>query len=160
MVGATNATPFEEDEYDARAHDGASIEVDSAAARFTKSIRRLQDAAEACLEAVKLPAVLRKEKQNQIVFGELRGNHFLDQLSTAWQYEIAKTVEYKFVECGLEVYYNNDLLDEFYVILRGSVRLILEPTNTVYCRTIDISDKDTFAEQSVTNPGTRMVIVL
>ena len=59
----------------------------------------------------------------QTVFAELRGNHFLDQLSTGWQYEIARTAEYKFVDCGLEVYYNGDVLDEFYVIVQGSVRV-------------------------------------
>jgi len=59
----------------------------------------------------------------QTVFAELRGNHFLDQLSTGWQYEIARTAEYKFVDCGLEVYYNGDVLNEFYVIVQGSVRV-------------------------------------
>jgi len=80
----------------------------------------------------------------------------LDQLPTVWQSEIAKTVEYKFVECGLEVYYNKAVLDEFYIIIQGSVRLILEPTNTTYCRTVDLTDKDTFAEQVITKPGTQM----
>jgi len=37
------------------------------------------------------------------------------------------------------------------------VRLILEPTNTVYCRTLDLHDKDTFAEQIMTQPGSAMV---
>ena len=39
----------------------------------------------------------------------------------------------------------------------AAVRLILEPTNTVYCRTVDLSDKDTFAEQVITKPRTPMV---
>jgi hypothetical protein len=38
-----------------------------------------------------------------------------------------------------------------------AVRLILEPTNTTYCRTVDLTDKDTFAEQVITKPGTQMV---
>ena len=117
MVGVSKVTPFEEEE---AKDDVPKLEMDPAASRMTKSLVRLQDAAEAVLDALKMPSWQRKEKNHQIIFGELRGNHFLDQLSTGWQYEIAKTAEYKFVECGLEVYYSGDVIDEFYVIVQGS----------------------------------------
>jgi hypothetical protein len=157
MVGVSRILPSEEGEMmqDDVAAD-VKVQIDPSAARLTKSIKRMQEAAAAVLEAVMMPPSQRKEKIHQLVFAEMRGNHFLDQLSTVWQYEIAKTVEYRFVECGLEIYYNKAVLDEFYVIIQGSVRLILEPTNTMYCRTVDLSDKDTFAEQVITKPGTPM----
>ena len=157
MVGASKVMPVEDD-FDGEESSNASVtyEIDPTAARLTKSIHRLQEAAEACLEAAKQPPQDRKESAHQVIFAELRGNHFLDQLCVGWQIEIAKTAEYRFVECGLEVYYNGDVLDEFYVIIQGSVRMILEPTNTVYCRTIDLSDKDTFAQQAITEPGSRI----
>ena len=121
MVGVSRILPFEEGE---RMQDDVAadvkVQIDPSAARLTKSIKRMQEAAAAVLEAVMMPPSQRKEKIHQLVFAEMRGNHFLDQLSTVWQYEIAKTVEYRFVECGLEIYYNKAVLDEFYVIIQGS----------------------------------------
>lgn len=126
MVGVSRIFPFVEDEIpqDDVAAD-AKLQVDPSAARLTKSIQRMQEAAAAVLEAVKMPPSQRKEKVHQLIFAEMRSNHFLDQLPTVWQSEIAKTVEYKFVECGLEVYYNKAVLDEFYIIIQGSG---LQPT--------------------------------
>ena len=129
MTGVSNLLPYEEskkkqeqsdDDNSLQGDNEIVPEVGRTAARLTESIRRLQDTAEAVLEAIKVPAVQRKEPAHQIIFAELRGNHFLDQLLTGWQYEIAKTAEYKFVECGLEVYYSGDVLDEMYVIVQGS----------------------------------------
>ena len=161
LVGASNIKPCEGN---APAHidrtPGLQTQAISAAqkeaTRLAESLKRAQNVAEASMQAARRPPEQRKDDAHQAIFSELQGNHFLGQFPTVWQYEIAKTVEYKFVECGFEVYYNGDVVDEMYIIMRGSVRVILEPTCAVYCRTVDLSDKDTFAEQAITDPGTKI----
>ena len=77
MVGVSKLMPFESDnEYVHVENDSASAtQAEMAAERLTKSIYRMQEAAKACLEAVKTPAARRREKAHQVDVFMMRNKH-------------------------------------------------------------------------------------
>jgi hypothetical protein len=109
-----------------------------------------------CLRALNTPVLERKSSLVQNIFDYTRGSHFVSNLPPGLYFRLCHSMEYKFVEKGLEVYYAGDPCDELFIILSGSVRALQEPLNNVYCRTVDLVDKDTFGEQAITRPGSKM----
>jgi CRP-like cAMP-binding protein len=66
-------------------------------------------------------------------------------------------MEHTFLSAGLEAYYAGDNHSTVYIIVTGVVRVMLEPTNTSYCRAVDLTGGDTFALQALTRPLTPMM---
>eukprot|EP00960_Hanusia_phi_P038906 753656-Hanusia_phi.AAC.7 len=104
--------------------------------RIDDIIKREQTHGRACLEAIQKDPSHRTPDEKQI----------------------SKTAQYKFVESGVELFYSDDFVDEMYIIITGTVRAMLEPSNTFYCRTVDLTDKDTIAENAITKPGSMIKI--
>ena len=109
-----------------------------------------------CISALTTPVAERKSSVVQCLFDFSRGSHFVSSIPPGLYFRLCHSMEYKFVEKGFEIYYAGDSCEEMYIILAGSVRLLLEPLNDMYCRTVDLTDKDAFGEQAITRPGSKM----
>ena len=172
FTGASNVT-LHDSMADFFADDESPAENDSQSkltSRIEEIIKREQSHGRACLDAIQKDPLQRTQEEKQVIFSEIRGINFLSQFSVASQYEvrlqeyvcqtdkflreqISKTALYKYVESGVEVFYSDEIVDEMYVIITGTVRAMLEPSSTFYCRTLDLTDKHTIAENAITRPG-------
>jgi CRP-like cAMP-binding protein len=64
----------------------------------------------------------------------------------------------RFLPAGLEAFFAGEIQPNMYIVLSGSLRVMLEPSNATYCRAVDLTAGDTFAEAAVTRPGAPMSV--